>query len=66
MKPKDAARIWEELDLEVLLDVAELMKEAKIAPILADMDAVKAKTVTSELRSRRQLPKTLAESDPGT
>lgn len=57
MKPKDAARIFEQLDMPILLDVVERMKEAKVAPILADMDPLKAKTVTAELAQRRQMPK---------
>jgi flagellar motility protein MotE (MotC chaperone) len=58
MKPKDAARIFEELDLDILLDVAERMREQKMAPILADMSPAKAKEVTVELARRRQLPET--------
>jgi len=56
MKPKNAARIFEELELEVLLPVIARMKERKIAPILAKMNAEKAKTITTELAQRRQLP----------
>lgn len=56
MKPKDAARIFEQLDMPILLDVIERMSERKIAPILADMNPMKAKAVTSELAQRRQLP----------
>lgn len=56
MKPKDAARIFEELELPVLLDVIQKMKETKTAPILAAMDPVKAKEVTSALVERRILP----------
>ena len=33
MKPKDAARIFEELDMAVLLAVVERMKERKTAPM---------------------------------
>ena len=58
MKPKDAARIFEQLDLDILLDVAERMREAKMAPILANMDPGKAKQITVELATRRDLPKT--------
>lgn len=61
MKPKDAARIWDQLDMTILLDVAELMKEAKLAPILSDMTPERARTVTEEIRSRKQLPKTLGQ-----
>lgn len=56
MKPKEAARIFEELELPVLLDVIQKMKETKTAPILAAMDPVKAKEVTSALVERRILP----------
>ncbi|MEO3429447.1 MotE family protein [Pelagibius sp. CAU 1746] len=56
MKPKDAARIFEELDMEVLLEVVERMKERKSAPILAKMNPERAKTVTLELAQRRELP----------
>ncbi|MBP2292077.1 MotE family protein [Azospirillum rugosum] len=56
MKPKEAARIFEELDMSVLLGVIERMKETKTAPILAAMDPMKAKEVTSALVERRGLP----------
>ena len=56
MKPKDAARIFEELDMEVLLEVVERMKERKTAPILAQMNPERAKAVTLELAQRRELP----------
>ena len=56
MKPKEAARIFEELDMPVLLGVIERMKETKTAPILAAMDPVKAKEVTSALVERRGVP----------
>ena len=35
MKPKEAARIFEDLELDTLLEVAERMKERKLAPIMA-------------------------------
>ena len=56
MKPKDAARIFEEIDMDVLLDVVDKMKEKKIAPILAKMNATRAKEITTELAERRKLP----------
>jgi flagellar motility protein MotE (MotC chaperone) len=58
MKPKDAARIFEELDMVVLLDVIERMKERKTAPILAELNPKRAKTITIELAHRRNLPGT--------
>lgn len=52
MKPQDAAHIFEQLDLPVLLEVLERMKELKTAPILASMDPAKAKAVTLALAER--------------
>jgi flagellar motility protein MotE (MotC chaperone) len=56
MKPKEAARIFEQLDMPVLLEVLERMKDLKTAPILASMDPEKARTITIALAERRQLP----------
>lgn len=56
MKPKDAARIFEELDMEVLLKVAERMKERSLAPIMAKMNPQRARDVTVELDQLRKLP----------
>ena len=58
MKPKNAARIFAELDLPVLLDVLERMREAKSALILALLDPERAKTLTIELAERGRLPET--------
>ena len=55
MKPKDAARIFEELEMDILLPVVERMKERKTAPILAKMNADRAKEITTELAQRRLL-----------
>lgn len=56
MKPKEAAKIFEQLDMSILLEVVERMKEQKVAPIMAEMDPMKAKGVTAELAQRRQMP----------
>ncbi|HUJ97968.1 MAG TPA: hypothetical protein VLV85_06960 [Stellaceae bacterium] len=53
MKPVDAARIFSQLDMPVLLGVLENMKERNAAPILAAMDPGKAKAVTLALAERR-------------
>lgn len=58
MKPKDAAKIFEDLELETLLEVAERMKERKLAPVMAKMNPEKAREMTVELRQLRRLPKT--------
>lgn len=56
MKPKQAARIFEQLEMNILLDVIERMREAKAAPIMANMAPVKAKAVTAALAARGTLP----------
>ncbi len=56
MKPKDAARIFNSLDMDVLLDVTGLMKESKLAAILGKMEGERAKKLTVELATRKQLP----------
>lgn len=56
MKPKDAARIFNKLDLDILIDVVARMKERKIAPVLAAMDAETAKALTMEMATRKELP----------
>jgi len=56
MKPKDAARIFEDLEMEVLLKVVERMKERNTAPILAEMRSDKAQELTLELAEREDLP----------
>lgn len=56
MKPKDAARIFNDLDMPILITVVEMMRENKVAPILAQMDAMKATAVTEALSMRKQMP----------
>jgi flagellar motility protein MotE (MotC chaperone) len=53
MKPHDAARIFEQLDMGVLLSVFEHMKERSAAPILAALDPIKARAVTLALAERK-------------
>ncbi|USG59830.1 hypothetical protein NBZ79_11645 [Sneathiella marina] len=56
MKPKDAARIFNSLEMEILINVASRIKEAKMATILAAMNSQRANKLTVELATRRQLP----------
>ena len=56
MKPKDAARIFEQLQFDTILLVAERMKERKLAPVLAKMNANKAQEITVKLSKLRDLP----------
>ncbi len=57
MKPKDAARIFEELEMGTLLEVAERMKERKLAPVMAELGPERAREMTVELRALRELPR---------
>jgi flagellar motility protein MotE (MotC chaperone) len=49
MKPKDAARIFERLDMGVLIEVAKRMQPRKLSSVLAAMDPVAAQDLTVEL-----------------
>ena len=49
MKPRDAATIFNDLGMPVLLAVVDRMKEAKAAAILAAMTPDKARDVTTQL-----------------
>lgn len=55
MKPRDAARIFEEMDMPILLEVVDRMAEKRAAPILAGMDPLKAKQLTQELAEYRRV-----------
>jgi flagellar motility protein MotE (MotC chaperone) len=57
MKPKDASRIFNELDIEILLQIFDKMKASKSALILATMSAERAKEITSRIAARREMPK---------
>ena len=52
MKLKDAARIFDRLDLKILVDVSTQMKPAKMADILAQMAPEAAERLTVELANR--------------
>ncbi len=58
MRAKDAARIFERLDTEILVDVTSRMREARIAPILAEMDPAAAQDLTVLLATRLDIPGT--------
>jgi len=67
MKPNDAARLFNRLKANVLIDVAEQMSARKMAPILAAMTSAAAERLTISLadrargreqrQQRKQLPK---------
>jgi len=56
MKPKEAAKIFESLDMPILLGVVQKMKPARTAAVMAEMDPQKAKDITTALTRQNQLP----------
>lgn len=64
MKAKDAARIFNTLDMDILLDVVSKMSERKSAPIIAEMDAERARGLTTMLAEQRKLPELPSDAIP--
>ena len=62
MKPKQAAQIFNGLDMKVLLDVASRMKPAKTSDILARMDPTAAERLTVALANRGNASTTASAS----
>lgn len=62
MKPKDAARIFDTLDMDVLVSVVGAMSERKLSPIVAQMNPDRARTLTITLAEQKKLPE-LPESN---
>lgn len=56
MRPRDAAGIFDELDMLVLIQVVDRMREARAAPVLAAMRPERARLVTTELARHRSRP----------
>ena len=52
MKPKDAARIFDRLDMKILVDVSTQMNPRKMSDILAQMTPDAAERLTVELANR--------------
>jgi flagellar motility protein MotE (MotC chaperone) len=52
MKPKDAGRIFDRLDMSVLIEVASRIKPQKMADVLAQMSPEAAEKLTVELARR--------------
>jgi flagellar motility protein MotE (MotC chaperone) len=52
MKPRDAARIFDTLDDEIRVTVAQKMKADVLAPVLAAMEAEEAQKLTRKLADR--------------
>ncbi|WP_374372781.1 MotE family protein [Dongia sp.] len=56
MKPKDAAQVFEEMDMDLLRDLVSRMKTSRAAPILALVSPTKVKELTLELAEENALP----------
>jgi flagellar motility protein MotE (MotC chaperone) len=57
MKAKEAADIFNTLDIDILVSVISKMSERKVSPILAAMNTERARAVTILLAEQKQLPK---------
>jgi flagellar motility protein MotE (MotC chaperone) len=56
MRPRDAAVIFDELDLPVLVQILDRMGQRKAAPVLGAMKPERARIVTAELARQRARP----------
>lgn len=55
MKPKEAAKVFNQLELPILLEIVQQMNERRVSPILAKMNAARAKEVTEQILENRDL-----------
>ncbi|WP_376091948.1 MotE family protein [Roseomonas sp. CCTCC AB2023176] len=53
MRPRDAAAVFDDLELPVLVGIVARMREAKAAPILGAMRPDRARSLTAELSRHR-------------
>lgn len=56
MKPKDAASIFNTLDLEVLMVIMQRMSERKSSAIISEMNPDRARTITIMMAEQKNLP----------
>lgn len=56
MKAQDAARIFNSLDIDILIKVLGGMSERRLSPILAEMNEDRARKVTAMLAEQKRLP----------
>lgn len=56
MKPKDAARIMDDLDIEVTIMVLTAMKPRDAAPVMAKLTPVRARAVSKIIFEQSKLP----------
>ncbi len=56
MKPKDAARIFDDMDDTILVDLAKMMKPATLAAIMSSMKSARAQVLTRMLADLSKPP----------
>jgi flagellar motility protein MotE (MotC chaperone) len=56
MRPRDAAAIFNQLDMSVLVPIAKAMPPRKMAPIMAQMDPARAQELTVRLAAATEAP----------
>ncbi len=66
MKPKDAAAIFDVLDMHVLLEVLDRMEDRKAAAVLADMLPERARIATQLLAQKRTRQDGTAATTPAS
>jgi flagellar motility protein MotE (MotC chaperone) len=62
MKPDKAALIFEGLELDVLLEMVDMMKEVKLSPILSAMNPRAAQKLTAELAAKRKFTEEISQA----
>jgi flagellar motility protein MotE (MotC chaperone) len=53
MRPRDAAAIFNDLEMPVLVEIIDRMSERKVAPVIGAMQPERARLVTTELARHR-------------
>lgn len=66
MKPRDAARIFDEMEMPVLVEVLDRMRERPASAVLASMAPEKARLLTAEIAQRRARPGQSAPAQPAS
>ena len=64
MKPKDAARIFDKLDMKVLVSLVQRMKPRVVAPIMASMSVARAQLLTRQMAAQSgEMTKSAGQGD---
>ena len=64
MKPRDAASIFNDMDMPVLLQIVDRMKETKTAAIFGAMLPDRARSLTAQLAAKRSRTTTVGDPVP--